>query len=251
MAANFRPSDYYSRPQSAGMRAKEQGNTARWGVVASLALHAFVVGPVLLLRTAPMKPPSDQRVEVQLLTPLEYEVAASSGEVTETAPQATPPPTSPERFADAPAVPRKPLAMAAPAKPELPQSNAMIQPTSMLSEKTLADPRSREARAALATFAGSERIEQLCGIEAMEQIHAWREAFKPDRIVTYAMAGTKLAGETLVAEGAAFRSERKWYNLKFRCGLSRDYARVVAFEFRVEGAVPEAEWQSHNLPPVH
>lgn len=127
----------------------------------------------------------------------------------------------------------------------------MIRPTSMLSEKTLADPRSREAKAALSTFAESERIEQLCGIEAMAQIHAWRPAFKPDRIVTYAMSGTRLTGETLVADGAAFRSERKWFNLKFRCGLSRDHGRVVAFEFRIEGAVPETEWQSHNLPPVH
>lgn len=46
----------------------------------------------------------------------------------------------------------------------------MIRPTEMLSAKTLADPRSKQARADLAKFAASERMVQLCNIEAMDQI---------------------------------------------------------------------------------
>ena len=50
----------------------------------------------------------------------------------------------------------------------------MIVAKTMLSEKTLADPRSSQARRELATFADSERIVQLCNLEAMDQIEAWR-----------------------------------------------------------------------------
>ena len=46
----------------------------------------------------------------------------------------------------------------------------MIRPAEMLSAKTLADPRSKQARADLAKFAASERMVQLCNIEAMDQI---------------------------------------------------------------------------------
>ncbi len=40
----------------------------------------------------------------------------------------------------------------------------MIAVKTMLSEKTLADPRSGQARRELATFADSERVVQLCNL---------------------------------------------------------------------------------------
>lgn len=121
----------------------------------------------------------------------------------------------------------------------------------MLSGKTLADPRSREAREILAQLADDERMVQLCNMEAMDQIHHWRQDFRPDRLVAYAKADTKISGDILQAEGAAFRSEGRWYDLKFTCELAPDHATVAAFEFLVGDAVPTDEWEIYNLPAIH
>ena len=76
----------------------------------------------------------------------------------------------------------------------------------MLSAKTLADPRSRQARADLATFAEGERLAQLCNLEAMDQIRAWRTEFRPETAGAYARIERSVAGNTIAADGAAFRS---------------------------------------------
>ncbi|WP_246684674.1 DUF930 domain-containing protein [Mesorhizobium sp. B2-7-1] len=109
----------------------------------------------------------------------------------------------------------------------------MIHAGEMLSGKTLADPRSRHARADLATFASEERMVQLCNIEAQDQIHKWRPDFQPERVVPYATAEEKVRGTTIEAEGAAFRSRRNWHGLKFNCELAGDGESVVGFEFLV------------------
>ena len=127
----------------------------------------------------------------------------------------------------------------------------MIVARTMLSGKTLADPRSRQARRDLATFADSERVVQLCNLEAMDQVQAWRSEFHPDRLVAYARADAKLAGETIEADGAAFRSGGNWYDIRFECQLSPDHAQVVAFRFEVGSPVPRKEWDELGLPAVH
>ena len=72
----------------------------------------------------------------------------------------------------------------------------MITARTLHSESVLANPRSRGAREALKTLEAGERIEQLCNLEAMSQIHAWKAEFEPDRVVAFALAGTKLTKNT-------------------------------------------------------
>ncbi|RJG47291.1 DUF930 domain-containing protein [Mesorhizobium sp. DCY119] len=127
----------------------------------------------------------------------------------------------------------------------------MVRASRMMSEATLADPRSRQAREGLRELAEADRSEQLCNIEAMDQLHAWRNDLQPDRVVAYAMAGTKLEENTILADGAAFRSKSLWYNLKFKCELTPDHAKVAAFEFLVGEAIPKGEWEERNLPSIH
>ncbi len=127
----------------------------------------------------------------------------------------------------------------------------MIRPTQMLSAKTLADPRSRQARADLKTFASDERMVQLCNLEAMDQIRHWRADFQPERVVPYATAEEKVGGTTIAADGAAFRSRRNWYNLKFKCQLASDGASVIGFEFLVGDPVAREKWDELGLPAVH
>ncbi|WP_246673007.1 MULTISPECIES: DUF930 domain-containing protein [unclassified Mesorhizobium] len=109
----------------------------------------------------------------------------------------------------------------------------MIRPTQMLSARALADPRSRQARADLKTFASDERMVQLCNLEAMDQIRQWRADFQPDRVVPYATAQEKVTGTTIAANGAAFRSRGKWYGLKFRCQLAGGGESVVGFQLAI------------------
>nr|WP_282568372.1 DUF930 domain-containing protein [Bosea sp. ASV33] len=121
----------------------------------------------------------------------------------------------------------------------------------MLSQRVLADPRSRETVALLPRLAPDERVEQLCGLEAMGQIHDWKRDFEPDRVTAYALSGTKLSGRVLTAEGAAFRSRRRWYGLRFACTVSPDLKRVTAFAFHVGEPIPRESWDALGLPAVH
>jgi hypothetical protein len=128
---------------------------------------------------------------------------------------------------------------------------AMQKPTKMLSAGVLADPRSRSAREALPTLEKSVRLEQICGLEAMAQIAAWGQPYQPDRLIAYAMANTRTEGDMLIADGAAFRSKRKWYNLAFKCSIFSNSEKVFSFEFKVGTPIPQNEWSSHDLAPIY
>jgi hypothetical protein len=118
----------------------------------------------------------------------------------------------------------------------------------MLSETILADPRSWKARRMMARLGPNDRIGQLCGLEAMAQVAAWKKTFKPDQVVAYAMARTKILGNTLLADGAALHSKEEWFRLKFKCGLTPDHTKVTSFEFLVGNTIPRRDWESHSLP---
>ncbi|QND61941.1 DUF930 domain-containing protein (plasmid) [Mesorhizobium huakuii] len=124
----------------------------------------------------------------------------------------------------------------------------MVRAKELFSATVLADPRSKEALVALRQLGTDDRIIQLCNVEAMEQVRIWKSDFQPDFVVAYAMADTKLSGLTLQADGAALRSKRHWYDIKFRCEVTQDLERVVAFEFSLGAEIPKNEWETHSLP---
>lgn len=124
---------------------------------------------------------------------------------------------------------------------------AMIRASRLLSAGVLADPRSRQAREALATLSPDERVIQLCDMEALEQVHAWKAALRPDMVVAYAMADPTLTDGRLDAPGAAFRNRRHWYAIAFTCAVTPDLAKVASFEFLVGDEIPRKQWQEHNL----
>jgi hypothetical protein len=126
----------------------------------------------------------------------------------------------------------------------------MVRATRLYSEASLRDPKNRPALEALPTLAPADRMEQLCDIEAMDQVHAWNADFAPERLVAYAFADATTRGNAMRAEGAAFRSRGRWFHLRFDCTLTADRRRVASFSFAVGDPVPVAEWDDHNLPPV-
>ncbi|WP_284758762.1 DUF930 domain-containing protein [Agrobacterium sp. fls2-241-TYG-188a] len=123
-----------------------------------------------------------------------------------------------------------------------------MKPSHMLSQEVLADNRSRQAREALKQLAPAEQIEQLCNLEAMAQVGAWSKSLKPDRVVAYAMADSEFSGTNFIAKGAAIHSEQDWYRLQFKCQLTPDKEKVVAFEFLMGDAIPRDIWAEHDLP---
>lgn len=218
------------------------------GLPAALCFH-LLFGLLLAIGTlSSFTSPIETSVEVELVAP---EALTPPAPPPEPAKAPAPPPTaeiaSPSQPAPISAPPEKPVTPPAPPSAEPP---AMITARTLHSESVLANPRSRGAREALKTLEASERIEQLCNLEAMSQIHAWKAEFEPDRVVAYAMGGTKLTKSALEAEGAAFRSRKQWYGLRFRCEMAAN-GKVAGFQFRVGEAIPRSEWAEHDLPPEH
>ncbi|MBQ9352062.1 MAG: DUF930 domain-containing protein [Phyllobacterium sp.] len=127
----------------------------------------------------------------------------------------------------------------------------MRKAATMLSAGVLADPRSRQTREALPTLELGTRLEQICNLEAMAQVAKWDKSFKPDRVIAYAMAATKVKSGVITATGAAMRSGGNWYNLAFNCGISPETQQVQSFEFTVGKSIPREEWADHALAPVY
>ncbi|MER8502653.1 DUF930 domain-containing protein [Mesorhizobium sp. M0204] len=47
--------------------------------------------------------------------------------------------------------------------------------------------------------------------------------------------------------GAAFRSKRQWYRLKFKCETAPDHMEVLQLRYRIGDKIPESDWPKYNL----
>ncbi|MEJ0011598.1 MAG: DUF930 domain-containing protein [Bauldia sp.] len=202
-------------PEGQGRR-----DAVTWTIAASLLVHTLVLAVAMIWRGASIPAP-EVNIPVELLSPEQYD-AATRGTGTATETNAPPGSASTEP--------------------------GMIRPTAMLSAAAMADAKSRQARAMMPRFDPGEQSVQLCDLEAMEQVHAWKPSFEPERIVAYAMADLAIAGDSIRADGAAFLSGGQWYTMHFDCGLSADHASVVSFAFKVGDTIPHDQWDAHNLP---
>lgn len=218
------------------------------GAIVSLCLHLALLGGLAVLPSIEglNQQPEEEGIEVELVT---LEQIAPKPEMQAAQLPPSEPNIAPPR--DAPPQPQTPAQPNPPAVPPVPAAPIIVRARRLLADEVLANPRSRGTRQALAQLDEAERIEQICNIEAMGQVHAWKAEFEPDRVVAYAMAGTRLSPGVLRADGAAFRSRQNWYRLKFRCELTSDRKKIAGFEFEVGEAVPRSEWQARDLPAVH
>lgn len=199
----------------------------REGLAASLVLHALLLAAAFLAfpTSQPAEAPPPDSLPVEMITPAEFEAAT-----TEAGP--APPPAIPSIFVPPPQGPvppqPQPRELVAPSQP-------LTHATRILSGRAL----DRIAEASLKTLAGDARVEQLCDIEAMEQIARAGTGFTPERAVAYATADTQMDGDTLVADGGAFLSRGHWYSLKYRCRLAPDRRKVVSFDFATGDQFPD------------
>jgi hypothetical protein len=98
----------------------------------------------------------------------------------------------------------------------------------------------------LRALAPSARLEQICDYTAMTKIRSAGE-HRPDRAVGYAIAEGKVTDNTLVADGAAFRSRKKWYRLSYTCKTTPDRMKVLSFDFKIGSEIPEEKWSAYGL----
>lgn len=225
--------------------ARSAAEAAR--LAASALLHLGVLATLVLVGARGFPEPADApALETEIISSRDF---AALRAVPAPAVSPAPVPSSPAADALPGAGAASPPVHAAPAKsttrPE------MIRPARMLSEQALDSPRSRGLRRELARLADEDRLAQLCDLEAMEQIHAWRPEFQPDRLVDYASGDTALEDAVFTARGGAFRSQRRWYEVSYRCELDPPLRKVVGFAFHVGAAIPREDWASYNLPAVH
>jgi hypothetical protein len=215
--------------------------TMRWSLAAALVLHLIVIALSRLSVERPLSAPQEDAIPVKFLVSAQMDAPVKPSEAGgRSAPLAAPRSTESVRE-------EARRALNSPTKETDREPGAMIRATQLFSAGILADPRSRNALDGLRQLATGERIVQLCNVEAMEQVHRWKAEFQPDFLVAYAMADTVLSGRALRADGGALRSKGNWYNIKYRCEVSPDIARVAAFEFAVGTEIPREEWEAHSL----
>jgi hypothetical protein len=89
------------------------------------------------------------------------------------------------------------------------------------------------------------RLEQVCDLEAMNQVR--QQGFAADRAKSDVISRPRHNGDTLIASGGAFRSQGKWYQFSFVCKGSPDHLHVLSFQYRIGKEIPAAKWSSLGL----
>jgi len=215
-----------------------------WATLASLALHGglLLAAAFTLARQAPViLPPEPPPIAVEMVSPAEFAALQP----------VAPPPVLATQAPVAEATPAAPATE--PAEASVASSGFTIAPdgtitaTTLYAANLLQQPDMQRVRQGLRGFADSERLIQICNIEALEQIRRAAPLFDPDTLVAYAFADLMGSGFTLIARGGAFRSRRNWYGIAFTCTAAPGYEAVSGFEFKLGEAIPESEWEEHYL----
>gem|GEM_PF-3113224 len=115
----------------------------------------------------------------------------------------------------------------------------------------LADPRSDQARQVLALVSGPDRDDQICALEAMEQVRASKDGFRPDRLMPHARKNAVRSGDSIEAPAAALRSGGLWYEIAFRCHLNAASGTIAGLDYVLGPPIPSSQWEDLGLAAVH
>ena len=88
------------------------------------------------------------------------------------------------------------------------------------------------------------RAGRLCLTELREQLLHALPPFFPDILPSHGLNN----GTIIEIPNTAFRADRQWYNLSFRCEVDTDATKVMSFAFHVGSPVPRSEWKRRGLP---
>jgi Domain of Unknown Function (DUF930) len=202
-----------------------------------LALLKWLVGH----SPAPAVNAPVQETEIILASPSDIE--------SDTAPAAKTalPPSAPKSVPEVQARLPPPDGPAPDARPE-PQSDSWAQSRVILSSQELADPRNRKTVESLKHLEPQTRAQQMCDFEAILQINRQFNEYAVDFVIAYVREAAVRKGDAVIAHGAAFHSNGRWYNLAFECQLSTSQRDVAHLRFKVGDAIPSEQWADLNLP---
>lgn len=122
-----------------------------------------------------------------------------------------------------------------------------IRPTKMLAAAALADPRNAAAVKSFGQIDPGLVMEQLCGIEAVEQIAAYYPGWRVEAVVASAFAEAVVEDGALIADEAAFMVGTDWYHMRFECTVAPDLLAVSDFAFGVGEPISPEEALSNDL----
>jgi hypothetical protein len=123
------------------------------------------------------------------------------------------------------------------------QKPAKLKPAQQIYAKdTLADPRIREA---LGKLPKRDRMLQICGIEALEQVRHQRHNTFPDLL---APSGSTVSGNSFSVRNGAFRSRARWYAIDFDCQLDDKAMQITHFSYAIGAEIPREQWRARELP---
>jgi hypothetical protein len=91
------------------------------------------------------------------------------------------------------------------------------------------------------------RLEQICGIEAMQRIGHDQDIYQPERAVLGAISQPEINDNTISGLGGAFRSSGRWYQFSFTCRSSGDHMQVLSFDYKIGLIIPKEKWPSYGL----
>ena len=153
--------------------------------------------------------------------------AVTAVEATSQAPQPGVPETSSTKPVDAAKV-RKPL--------------KLQEAKTLFSQTATGDPM---ATTAMRDVPRGVRAGQLCLTELREQLLNALPPYFPDLLPSFGLEGGSTTIEVL---STAFRANRQWYDLSYRCEVDTDAMKVVSFAYRVGDPVRRSEWKRRGLP---
>lgn len=250
--------------------------TEIWGIIASVGLHAFAISAFLLV-------PNDRHVEaqvpesvsVEVVTPQEFEEARAQERPQEKEPeleqelnidlnQAKPTEEKPEAEQKQATLQPRQNTQSAERQPQPKNENQSNEPKEIIPGKpdgdinappipgkVVAIPRARVAPKEREPLNGDKLREQLCHQEAIARIKKSNSNYQPDLIVSSAIDEAVTADQIIVANGAAFRSNDRWYQLKFRCEANAEQKSILAFDFLVGDAFPQEELEVRPATSVN
>ncbi|MBJ6133491.1 DUF930 domain-containing protein [Ochrobactrum sp. Q0168] len=133
---------------------------------------------------------------------------------------------------------QKPAAKAASEEP----GKNFKQARRLYSKDALSDPRVKQA---LGKLSPTDRVIQICSIEALEQIRHQQPGAFPDML---ARAGGSVSSTGLTVSNGAFRSRAQWYGVDFKCQVNAEAMSIQSFSYAIGHAIPESEWGERQLP---
>ncbi|WP_316858985.1 DUF930 domain-containing protein [uncultured Cohaesibacter sp.] len=222
---------------------RDQNGMTLQGLGLSLLLHCVLFAGLALIAPRILDPIMEQPIAVEIIPPpIRPAPMKGSGEANARRVLAPPAPDDASDMASG-----QQEATDSGTLPEEDAKDGMVHARVMLSANALKVHADDETRQDFKHLTSDERREQLCALESLQQIAAWSDAYKPERMVTYTFEEVRYEEGHVIANGAVFWSHDNWHRVKFDCELSQDLSEVLSFAFAVGTIVPKEDWEAYYL----